>query len=224
MTKECWNLSACMLCVYYVQFWIMAIIIGYVLCLCLWKRLWLIVAGCSCSECVVSSSVIIWFCGVLLEILCEHSIYGVVDDSVLTEAFIGHGSTRTGLFAETSVDVSLPDIGLDKASTLVTDVSTVVIDPEIEKKVLLVLCDISLDIPCEMSIIAHHTSRSVGRPVELFVVETLLKQFSADSLIRSYSITLLLISVCACIFCSVSCVCFCCSYVWQKITFFGNCE
>ena len=57
-------------------------------------------------------------------------------------------------------------------------------DPEIEKKVLLVLCDISLDIPSESSVIAEHTSRMLGREVELTAVEALLKKFAAQSLIR----------------------------------------
>ena len=57
-------------------------------------------------------------------------------------------------------------------------------DPEIEKKVLLVLCDISLDIPSEASVIAEHTSRMLGRKVEVSAVDALLKKFAAQSLIR----------------------------------------
>lgn len=57
------------------------------------------------------------------------------------------------------------------------------IDPEVEKKLLLVLCDISLDIPSDASIIADHTSRALGRKVELAVIEVLLKKLAAKSLI-----------------------------------------
>lgn len=61
------------------------------------------------------------------------------------------------------------------------------IDPEVEKKLLLVLCDISLDIPSEASIIAEHTSKTLGRKVELSVVEVLLKKLAAQSLISVIS-------------------------------------
>ncbi|KAK7483066.1 hypothetical protein BaRGS_00025729 [Batillaria attramentaria] len=61
------------------------------------------------------------------------------------------------------------------------------VDPEIEKKLLLVLCDISLDIPSEASIIAEHTSKTLGRKVELPVIEVLLKKLAAQSLISIIS-------------------------------------
>ena len=58
------------------------------------------------------------------------------------------------------------------------------VDPETEKKVLLVLCDISLDIPAYASDIAEHTLKTLSYKVELPAVEALLKKFAAESLIR----------------------------------------
>lgn len=68
-------------------------------------------------------------------------------------------------------------------------VEPIKVDPEIEKKLLLVLCDISLDIPSEASIIAEHTSRTLGRKVELSIIEVLLRKLAARSLIRCTYLT-----------------------------------
>ncbi|KAK7114395.1 N(6)-adenosine-methyltransferase catalytic subunit METTL3-like [Littorina saxatilis] len=68
-------------------------------------------------------------------------------------------------------------------SALPTPSTEVKIDPEVEKKLLLVLCDITLDIPSDASVIAEHTSQALGREVELTVVEALLKKFASDSMI-----------------------------------------
>ncbi|KAL5022915.1 hypothetical protein ScPMuIL_002070 [Solemya velum] len=57
------------------------------------------------------------------------------------------------------------------------------LDPEIEKKVLLVLCDISLDIPCNASVIAEHTCRMLGRKVQISIIEELLQTFENQELI-----------------------------------------
>lgn len=62
------------------------------------------------------------------------------------------------------------------------------LDPEIEKKVLLVLCDISLDIPCNASVIAEHTCRMLGRKVQISIIEELLQTFENQELIRLISI------------------------------------
>lgn len=57
------------------------------------------------------------------------------------------------------------------------------VDPETEKKILLVLCDISLDIPSDANAIADHTLKTLGFKVELSAVEALLKKFAAQALI-----------------------------------------
>lgn len=56
-------------------------------------------------------------------------------------------------------------------------------DPEVEKKMLMVLCDISLDIPSDSKVIAEHISRLMEREVDLAVVEVLLEKFASQKLI-----------------------------------------
>ncbi|XP_055891792.1 N6-adenosine-methyltransferase subunit METTL3-like isoform X2 [Biomphalaria glabrata] len=59
----------------------------------------------------------------------------------------------------------------------------VTLDPEVEKKLLMVLCDISLDIPSDSKVIAEHTSRLMEREVDLGMIEELLKKFALQKLI-----------------------------------------
>ncbi|XP_059147782.1 N6-adenosine-methyltransferase subunit METTL3-like [Physella acuta] len=56
-------------------------------------------------------------------------------------------------------------------------------DPEVEKKLLMVLCDISLDIPSDSKVITEHTSRLMEREVDFKLVEELLKKFAMQKLI-----------------------------------------
>ncbi|XP_062604950.1 N6-adenosine-methyltransferase catalytic subunit-like [Saccostrea cucullata] len=56
-------------------------------------------------------------------------------------------------------------------------------DPEVEKKVLLVLCDINLDIPCNAAVIADQTKKTLGRGVTLATIEVLLQNFASQQLI-----------------------------------------
>ncbi|XP_061180283.1 N6-adenosine-methyltransferase catalytic subunit-like [Saccostrea echinata] len=56
-------------------------------------------------------------------------------------------------------------------------------DPEVEKKVLMVLCDINLDIPCNAAVIADHTKKALGRGVTLATIEGLLQNFASRQLI-----------------------------------------
>lgn len=57
-------------------------------------------------------------------------------------------------------------------------------DVEVEKKLLLVLCDISLDIPSNASVLATETSKLLCRQVKLSAIEHLLEKFAAQQLIR----------------------------------------
>ncbi|KAJ8303605.1 hypothetical protein KUTeg_020001 [Tegillarca granosa] len=56
-------------------------------------------------------------------------------------------------------------------------------DTEVEKKVLLVLCDISLDIPCNALKISELTSKMLGRNVKVKIIEDLLMKFASQQLI-----------------------------------------
>uniref|UniRef100_A0A0B6ZWL5 mRNA m(6)A methyltransferase n=1 Tax=Arion vulgaris TaxID=1028688 RepID=A0A0B6ZWL5_9EUPU len=56
-------------------------------------------------------------------------------------------------------------------------------DPEVEKKLLMVLCDISLDIPSDSKVITEHTSRLMEREVDVLLVEELLRKFATQKLI-----------------------------------------
>lgn len=58
------------------------------------------------------------------------------------------------------------------------------VDLEVEKKVLMVLCDINLDIPCNAAIIADHTTKALERGVTLASIEVLLQNFASQQLIR----------------------------------------
>lgn len=58
------------------------------------------------------------------------------------------------------------------------------VDPEVEKKVLMVLCDINLDIPCNAAVIADHTTKALGRGITLASIEVLLQNFASQQLIR----------------------------------------
>ncbi|XP_076449417.1 N(6)-adenosine-methyltransferase catalytic subunit METTL3-like [Babylonia areolata] len=96
--------------------------------------------------------------------------------------------SQSGLSSQVSAgSVGLIGDGKSSSSTGVASISSpsleIKVDPEIEKKLLLVLCDISLDIPSDASIIAEHTSRTMGCEVELSVVENLLRKFASQSLI-----------------------------------------
>ncbi|PVD20656.1 hypothetical protein C0Q70_18814 [Pomacea canaliculata] len=108
---------------------------------------------------------------------------------------------REGLVAELQGETSsAPHVASSSASSALSSstvqsiaspnsafVEPIKVDPEIEKKLLLVLCDISLDIPSEASIIAEHTSRTLGRKVELSIIEVLLRKLAARSLISIVS-------------------------------------
>lgn len=58
------------------------------------------------------------------------------------------------------------------------------IDPVLEKKIMLALCDIDLDIPCSSSVIAEHSSKILKQTVKLDIVEELLKKFAGQQLIN----------------------------------------
>ncbi|GFR59785.1 N6-adenosine-methyltransferase subunit [Elysia marginata] len=58
-----------------------------------------------------------------------------------------------------------------------------IIDPDVEKKMLMVLCDTSLDIPSDSRVIAEHTSRFMEREVDIKMVEDLLRKFATEKLI-----------------------------------------
>ncbi|XP_005104194.1 N6-adenosine-methyltransferase catalytic subunit [Aplysia californica] len=57
------------------------------------------------------------------------------------------------------------------------------VDPEVEKKLLMVLCDISLDIPSDSKVIVEHTSRLMEREVDLALVEQLLCKLATQKFI-----------------------------------------
>ena len=59
------------------------------------------------------------------------------------------------------------------------------IDPEVEKNMLMVLCDISLDIPSNSKVIAEQTSRLMEREINLSLVEHILCKFSEQKFIST---------------------------------------
>jgi len=65
------------------------------------------------------------------------------------------------------------------------DVKVFNADPEVEKKMLMVLCDITLELPCKSKLIAEQTSRLMEREVDLLTVESLLCKFSSQKLINT---------------------------------------
>ncbi|CAG5135898.1 unnamed protein product, partial [Candidula unifasciata] len=75
--------------------------------------------------------------------------------------------------------------GISKVQTATTASTAVKVatDPEVEKKLLMVLCDISLDIPSDSKVIMEHTSRLMEREVDLLLVEEYLRKFAAQKLI-----------------------------------------
>ncbi|KAK3731758.1 hypothetical protein RRG08_035427 [Elysia crispata] len=79
--------------------------------------------------------------------------------------------------------VPLPVEPLIKPTVLEQQDVVPVIDPDVEKKMLMVLCDISLDIPSDSKVIAEHTSRFMEREVDIKVVEDLLRKFAVEKLI-----------------------------------------
>ncbi|GFO20701.1 N6-adenosine-methyltransferase subunit [Plakobranchus ocellatus] len=80
--------------------------------------------------------------------------------------------------------VSVPAETTMKPSHLTQqEVVPVAIDPDVEKKMLMVLCDISLDIPSDSKVIAEHTSRFMEREVDIKVIEDLLRKFASEKLI-----------------------------------------
>ncbi|XP_060074207.1 N6-adenosine-methyltransferase catalytic subunit-like [Ylistrum balloti] len=61
-------------------------------------------------------------------------------------------------------------------------------DPEMEKRVRMMLCDISLDIPCNSAVIAEQVSNLMGRDIQLAVIEDVLKKFASQQMISITSI------------------------------------
>ena len=57
-------------------------------------------------------------------------------------------------------------------------------DPEVEKQVLLVLCDLGEVISCTSTEITDKTSKALDREVNVALVENLLQKFNAQQLIR----------------------------------------
>ena len=57
-------------------------------------------------------------------------------------------------------------------------------DPEVEKQVLLVLCDLGEVVSCSSTEITEKTSKALERDVNIALVENLLQKFNAQTLIR----------------------------------------
>lgn len=56
-------------------------------------------------------------------------------------------------------------------------------DPEVEKQLLLVLCNLGVETPCGSDVVCEQTSRSLGRAVDIDLVENLLQKFAAQQMI-----------------------------------------
>lgn len=110
---------------------------------------------------------------------------------------------REGIAAEitnSNVPPSLPSSSSDETKPTVENTSPVkslpvttaadqpteplLIEAVIEKKVMLVLCDIDLDIPCSSSVIRERSSAMLKQNIKLDVVEELLKKFAGQQLIH----------------------------------------
>lgn len=61
-------------------------------------------------------------------------------------------------------------------------------DLEIEKRVRMLLCDISLDIPCNSAVISDQISRLTGRDVQLVMIEDVLRKFASQHMISVTSL------------------------------------
>jgi len=57
-------------------------------------------------------------------------------------------------------------------------------DPEVEKMLLNVLCDLGVDTPCDSDIVAEKTTKALKREANIALVENLLQKFAAQQLIR----------------------------------------
>ncbi|KAL4235147.1 N6-adenosine-methyltransferase subunit mettl3 [Mactra antiquata] len=56
-------------------------------------------------------------------------------------------------------------------------------DPEVEKQLLIVLCDLGVETPCSSESICEKTSKALGRSAQKDLVENLLQKFSAQQMI-----------------------------------------
>ncbi|KAK3581084.1 hypothetical protein CHS0354_033872 [Potamilus streckersoni] len=59
----------------------------------------------------------------------------------------------------------------------------IIVDPEVEAKLLLVLGDIRLEFPASAALIAEQTTNMLGRDVDIELVENLLQKFGAQQMI-----------------------------------------
>lgn len=101
--------------------------------------------------------------------------------------FIEQTKTETGASSATIKTESSPTKQTAVSPSKTTEPVTIKsekADTEIEKKVLLVLCDISLDIPCNALKISELTSKMLGRNVKVKIIEDLLMKFASQQLIR----------------------------------------
>jgi len=57
------------------------------------------------------------------------------------------------------------------------------LDPEVEKQVLIVLCDLEEELPCDSNVICEKTSKQLGREANIDLVENLLQKFAAQQMI-----------------------------------------
>jgi hypothetical protein len=120
--------------------------------------------------------------------LCSRSKYAFKTFFILTENFSIDEAKKEGI-ADATVS-SASTTPTPKAIPSVPDTpkkepqEPLKVDPEVEKKVLMVLCDINLDIPCNAAIIADHTTKALERGVTLASIEVLLQNFASQQLIR----------------------------------------
>ncbi|XP_060597198.1 N6-adenosine-methyltransferase catalytic subunit-like [Ruditapes philippinarum] len=56
-------------------------------------------------------------------------------------------------------------------------------DPEVEKQLLIVLCDLGVDTPCTSDYVCEMTSKALGRSANIDLVENLLQKFAAQQMI-----------------------------------------
>lgn len=70
-----------------------------------------------------------------------------------------------------------------KVSPVIQKTEPIRFDPEVEKQLLIVLCDLGVETPCDLNIICEKTSKELGREANIDLVENLLQKFAAQQMI-----------------------------------------
>ncbi|XP_041375648.1 N6-adenosine-methyltransferase subunit METTL3-like [Gigantopelta aegis] len=101
--------------------------------------------------------------------------------AVIPETAASLGNVKSDSSAKSST--SAPSSSTEAPSTKPESLK---IEPDVEKKLLLVLCDIMLDIPSDALVITKQTSKLLGREVKQQLIEQLLHKFEAQQMLSIF--------------------------------------